>query len=104
MIEYNVRVYKNGTKEWWLNGKRHREDGPAIEYPSGNRYWCLNGELHREDGPAIERPDGYNEWWLNGKYLTEEGWRAKLHSQPSCDGKVVEIEGKKYKLVECLDN
>jgi hypothetical protein len=29
--EYQVRVYPNGTKEWYLNDKLHREDGPAIE-------------------------------------------------------------------------
>ena len=30
MKEYTVKVYDNRT-EWFLNGKRHREDGPAIE-------------------------------------------------------------------------
>ena len=29
MIEYTVKVYANGDKSWYLNGKRHREDGPA---------------------------------------------------------------------------
>jgi hypothetical protein len=32
------------TKQWWLNGKFHREDGPAIEYPSGTKEWYLNDE------------------------------------------------------------
>ena len=36
--------YPNGTKYWYLNGKRHREDGPAIEYPNGTKYWYLNNE------------------------------------------------------------
>ena len=44
MIEYNVKVYPHGTKYWFLNGKRHREDGPAIEWPDGSKYWFLNGE------------------------------------------------------------
>jgi len=30
MIEYTVRVYADGQKEWWVEGKRHRVDGPAI--------------------------------------------------------------------------
>ena len=38
-----------------LNGKLHREDGPAIEDSDGDKYWYLNDKLHREDGPAIER-------------------------------------------------
>ena len=46
MIEYTVKVYKDRT-EWFLDGERHREDGPAREYVSGNNYWFLNGNLHR---------------------------------------------------------
>ena len=42
MIEYTVKVYTNGNKSWYLNGKRHREDGPAIEYVNGDKYWYLN--------------------------------------------------------------
>ena len=123
MIEYTVRVYESGTKIWFLNGKRHREDGPAIEradgtkqwwfnnrhhredgpaieYADGDKSWFLNGKRHREDGPAVEYANGGKSWWLNGKYLTEDEWRAKVQPQPSCDGKVVEIDGKKYKLTE----
>jgi hypothetical protein len=56
--EYQVRVYSNGTKEWYLNGRRHRDDGPAVESSDGDKYWYLNGKLHREDGPAIESSNG----------------------------------------------
>ena len=52
MIEYTVKVHDVGTKEWHLNGKRHREDGPAYECASGHKYWYLNGKRHREDGPV----------------------------------------------------
>jgi hypothetical protein len=44
MIEYTVKVYPNGTKYWYLNGKRHREDGPAVEWADGTKCWYLNGE------------------------------------------------------------
>ncbi len=44
MKTYTVDVYDNGSKEWFLNDKLHREDGPAIEYASGTKYWYLNGE------------------------------------------------------------
>ena len=44
MIEYTVKVNECGTKFWFLNGKYHREDGPAIEYANGTKYWYLNGE------------------------------------------------------------
>ena len=59
MIEYTVKVYDNGDKYWYLNGKLHREDGPAVEWSNGSKEWWLNGELHREDGPAVECVDGY---------------------------------------------
>ena len=38
----------DGTKEWWVNGKLHREDGPAVERADGSKAWWINGELHRE--------------------------------------------------------
>ena len=72
-IEYKVRVYGNGTKEWRLDGKRHREDGPAVEEANGTKFWHLNGERHREDGPAVEGADGYKAWYLNGKRHREDG-------------------------------
>ena len=72
MIEYTVKVYANGYKYWYLNGKLHREDGPAIEYASGSKFWWLNGKRHREDGPAIEYAGGNKYWYLNGDYVTEE--------------------------------
>ena len=52
MIEYTVKVWDNGNKSWYLNGKLHREDGPAREWANGDKVWYLNGKLHREDGPA----------------------------------------------------
>jgi hypothetical protein len=49
MIKYEVKVYANGDKSWFLNGKRHREDGPAVEYADGDKYWYLNDEELTEE-------------------------------------------------------
>ena len=100
MKEYKVRVYEGGivewrldgklhredgpaeiscnTQSWWLNGKRHREDGPAmIKNELRYQSWWLNGERHREDGPALI--DGnYQSWWLNGIEYTEDEFNAKI--------------------------
>jgi hypothetical protein len=73
MIEYTVKVYEDGTKFWYLNGKLHREDGPAIELANDNKFWYLNGKCHREDGPAIEYANGTKHWFLNGEYHREDG-------------------------------
>ena len=67
--------WSNGAKVWYKEGKKHREDGPAVEWDNGFKYWCKNGKLHREDGPAIEYyPEyehedcaDYREWYLEGK-------------------------------------
>ena len=64
------KTYPNGDKQWWLNGKLHREDGPAVERANGTKQWSLNGKLHREDGPAVEWANGTKEWFLNGKATT----------------------------------
>ena len=61
----------DGSKEWYLNGERHRTDGPAIERADGTKQWSLNGRLHRTDGPAIERADGSKQWYVDDKRLTE---------------------------------
>ena len=98
MIEDTVKVYGKGDKAWYLNGKLHREDGPAFEGASGSKEWYLNGKRHREDGPAIEWADGSKSWLLNDKLLTEAEFKNRMNKP--CSGKVVEIEGVKYKLVE----
>ena len=101
MIEYTVKVWANGYKAWYLNGKLHREDGPAYEGASGYKAWYLNGKRHREDGPAMEWANGYKAWWLNGKEVTEEEHKRQT-------SKVVEMTmeeinkalGKQVKVVE----
>ncbi len=62
----------NGNKRWCLNGKFHREDGPAVEHADGEKWWYLNGKCHREGGPAVDYANGDKFWYLNGKQLTEE--------------------------------
>jgi len=73
-MDYDIRVDDYGNKMWYLNGKLHREDGPAVEWVTGGKQWWLNGKLHREDGPAVERANGDKDWWFNGRYLTREAW------------------------------
>ena len=33
------KTLSDGGKEWWLGGKRHRTDGPAVEGAAGSRMW-----------------------------------------------------------------
>ena len=101
MKTYQVEVYDNGSKRWYLNGKRHREDGPAVEHGNGDKYWFLNGYLHREDGPAVEYVDGSKSWYLRGHKYTESEFNAKMN--PVKELSVAEIEkllGYKVKIVK----
>ena len=68
-----VEWANDGNKYWYQNGKRHRTDGPAIEDADGTKEWYINGVLHRTDGPAIEDPNGHKEWWVNGKRHRTDG-------------------------------
>ena len=101
MIEYTVEVY-DGYKKWYLNGKLHREDGPAIENSNGTKFWYLNGKLHRGDGPAIEYSDGNKYWYLNGEKLTKKKWekRIKKTHKVIIDGKEIELSDESFKNIK----
>ena len=107
MIEYTVKVNESGDKKWYLNGKRHREDGPAIEWANGYKSWWINGELHREDGPACEYIDGDKHWYLNGKRLSKKKWKKRIKKTHKIiiDGKEIELSEESYKnLKKAFDN
>jgi len=91
--------WSDGSKSWWVDDKLHRLDGPAVEYADGSKEWWVNGKRHRLDGPAIEYADGYKEWWVDNKKMTEKEFNEYIKPKSSCEGKVIEVDGKKYKLV-----
>ena len=53
------------------------------QYKSLN--WYLNGKPHRTDGPAIEWADGTKYWFLNGKRVTEEDHAKRTGGKASVD-------------------
>ena len=83
-LEVIREYFDNGqwlySEQYYLDGKLHNPHGPAI------RSWYENGQLESET------------YFLNGKRLTKEAFEAR--NKPSCNGKIVEIDGKKYKLTE----
>ena len=69
VTEYKVKVFENGTIEWYdLEGRLHKEDGPAVVSSDGFRAWHKHGELHRTDGAAVSYSDGSEEWFIDGKH------------------------------------
>jgi len=68
-----------GQKYWYLNGKLHREDGPAaIEHFWVAKTWFQNGLRHRLDGPAVEWRNG-EQYWIWGEYLSREQFEIFQH-------------------------
>ena len=67
-----ARERADGCKQWWVNGKKHREGESAIESAGGHKSWYKDGKLHREDGPAYEGADGSKGWYINGVQVTEQ--------------------------------
>lgn len=52
-----------GTKNWFLNDRRHRLDGPAIEYVCGVKHWSET---------AGNWSECVNQWFIGGIEYTEE--------------------------------
>jgi hypothetical protein len=84
-FNYNFSQYCSKIHvEWYLNGKLHRIDGPAIESKShcsmtgyyGYYEYYINGKLHRTDGPAIYRPSksvSIIKYYIYGKLHRTDG-------------------------------
>jgi hypothetical protein len=49
----------DGIAEWRdVEGRLHRDGGPARVHPSGREEWFRHGRLHRDDGPAVVHANG----------------------------------------------
>jgi len=75
--------YDNGQlacEQYWINGELHNPNAPAY------KYWYDNGQLKSET------------YWINDNNLTKEEFDNRNKSD--CNGKIVEIDGKKYQLKE----
>jgi hypothetical protein len=70
-IEYHK--YDNGIQGWYMNGKFHKNDGPAVICANGDKYWYINDKYHRDDGPAVIHNNGYKAYYLNGKIHRLDG-------------------------------
>jgi hypothetical protein len=78
------KIFHESSTCYFLNGKLHREDGPAKEYSNGTKIWYINGIFHREDGPACEYENGNKQWWYKDKNyginndFTNKTWIEKV--------------------------
>lgn len=44
-----IAEWIGGIKIWYIDGKRHRIDGPAFECSSGHKRWFVNGKEVAEE-------------------------------------------------------
>ena len=103
---YSPDFYPNGSiwvEQWLKDGEPHREgDKPASVWYREDRsimrkQWYKDGKRHREDDkPAVI-------WYRkdDGSIIREHWYKDGVEYTPhtvTCDGKTVEIDGKKYKL------
>lgn len=68
---------KYQVQEWYKEGVRHREDGPAIIHKD-TKVWLKDGKLHRLDGPAIEDPAGPKQYWIDGQRLPPKEYKKEI--------------------------
>lgn len=83
-----------GRQEWWLNGQRHRNIGPAVIEPFHKEWW-VDDKLHNGSGPAViyynKEGGGIKEeaYYLKGDYVLKTDWEKEKNKKE-------QIEIKKY--------
>lgn len=56
---------------WCLNNNYHRIGGPAL-VANGCQEWWQNGQRHNEDGPAFIGALGWTRWFHQGEWLDRD--------------------------------
>jgi antitoxin component YwqK of YwqJK toxin-antitoxin module len=92
--EVKKEYYPNGNiwnEYYYLDGLRHREDGPAriCYYMNGNIWheeYYINGIKHREGGPAYiwhsDKGDlQYESYYILGIQVSKEDWYSRLSAE-----------------------
>ena len=72
------KLHRDGgpaAKEWYQEGQLHRDGGPALVYTNGTKQWYSHGKLHRLNGPAVIDKDGVELWYLYG--ICVSSWTDK---------------------------
>jgi hypothetical protein len=82
MKNYNRKeVNTNDDVYYYLNDKRHRTNGPAIEYNNGDKCWYLNGYFHNEKGSSTIYSNGNKFWDIEDKPQTLSNSTTTLKPQ-----------------------
>ena len=99
------KIYYEGSDGYWSK-REYDSNGNQIYHESSDEYW--KKIEYDSNGNQIyhESSDGYwskREYDSNGNQIYRESSNGTIidnRPKESCNGKVVEIDGKKYKLTE----
>lgn len=71
IVEYSPK-----SRQYYLNGKRHRDNGPAVEFADGSCLYYVDGKRHRDDtiGPAADYKNGPKYFYMNDEMIFK--WKA----------------------------
>ena len=58
-------------KPSWFSNENWVGTGPAIEREDGTKTWYVYGKRHRLDGPARECADGTKLWYIMGRKVSK---------------------------------
>ena len=83
-----IKTYADGSKLYYRNGHRHREDGPAVEWANGSKFYYRFGK-HMTEAE-------FNEWRASQSLTVKfkVGDRVKFDERgPYLTHRVAEING-----------
>ena len=97
-------TYSESSNGYWYTEESDSK-GNKTYYEDSDGYWYTKEYDSKGNMTYFENSNGY---WSkheydsngNGTYYEDSDGTIKGKKQSSCDGKVVEIDGKKYKLKE----
>jgi len=98
------RTYRENSDGFWYH-REYDKDGNETYYENSDGSWYM-GEYDKKGNKTYsENSNGY--WYRceydengNQTYYEDSGGHKRGTKRGSCDGKVIEVDGKKYKLME----
>ena len=97
-----IKIDDKGNKYYYSDkkmSKLHRVDGPAVDNASYEG-WYINGKLHREYGPALNYKNDTCFWFVNGKEVTKQEHHAYFNPPKL---KTININGKVFTVEQLND-
>lgn len=112
-VSYPFEVYdSNGNRTYYEESdgfwskREYDANGNETYLENSDGYWCKREYDTRNNKTYYEESDGFWRRWEyddKGKetyYEDSDGNKRGTPRSQSCDGKVIEVDGKKYKLTE----